>query len=283
MLGETIARGSEIGHLLKYAASKLKGTSENGVLIISTDVDVGNPQLGILNQGKRDNDVNYDFSEFQIGEAEENCIPAFIEMFDNFEIPITFAVRGQLTEVGGKVLDCLLNSKVKHDIGAHGYYHTMFTKISREEADEELKLISEGMKKYNLIPKTFIFPRNAISHLDLLEKYKYVCYRSLGGLFKDRMRIERTNNLYNICPSICINNYTNPLLLRKLLNIAIKQNLPLHIWFHFWNFGNERKSAEKNLQKVFVPFLKFASAKSKSSLVSFETMLSAAQKYGAQK
>jgi len=269
---------SEISHFVKYATKRSRSKFEKGMLIVSTDIDVGNPQLGVLNKGKRDRDVNLHLSEYDIGKIEEISIPLFVKTFDEFGVPMTLAVRGQLTEVGGKVLDCLLESCVKHDIGAHGYYHSMFTEITPAEAEAELTKISAGMSKYGLIPKTFIFPRNCIAHLNLLEKHNYFCYRSRGGFSKDCMKIEKTGQLYNIHPSIYVDRSSNPLLLKKILDISIRTRLPFHIWLHFWNFGNDENSVEKTLQDIFVPFLHYAKEKKEQGLLECETMLSASQK-----
>jgi hypothetical protein len=263
-----------------YSLRKPKTQLEKGMLIVSSDIDVGSSKLGVINKGERDRDVNLRLSEYHIGKVEEISIPMFVEIFDALDIPMSLAVRGQLTEVGGKVLEVLLASKVKHDIGAHGYYHRKFTELTYDEAEEEMRMIMAGMKEYGLVPKTFIFPANRIAHLDLLEKYKYTCYRSRGGLFKDRMHIEKCGRLYNIHPSILIDHNSNPLLLKRILNISIRARLPFHIWFHFWSFGEDKRTIAKTMQKLFVPFLQYAKGKQENGLMTFETMLSAAQKVG---
>lgn len=81
----------------------------------------------------------------------------FIQTFDDFDMPMTLAVRGQLTEVGGKLLELLLASRFKHDIGAHGYYHRVFTELTHDEAEDEMHKISVGMKEYGLVPKPSFF------------------------------------------------------------------------------------------------------------------------------
>ena len=77
----------------------------------------------------------------------------FVETFNNFGIPVTFAIRGQLTEVNSSVLELLLKCTVEHDIGAHGYYHREFTDLSCNEVEKELNMISEGMKKFGMLSR----------------------------------------------------------------------------------------------------------------------------------
>jgi len=201
----------------------------------------------------------------------------FVETFNDFEVPVTFAIRGQLTEVNNSILKILLESPVKHDIGAHGYYHREFTNLSRNEAENELNLISAGMNKFSIVPRSFVFPKNCVAHLDLLEKYGYKCYRGYGGFMNDCMYIEKKGRLYDIHPSFCIGQVKNPTFSRKILDIAIAKKLPFHIWFHLWNFGETKESIQRSINNVFFPLFKYAKKKEKSSLLTFETMLSATE------
>jgi len=251
---------------------------ENGILIISIDVDVGNRKLGLINKGKNDANVNRHISEYSIGKIEEQALPLFTDLFNDLEIPVTFAIRGQLTEVDGSLLKLLLKSSIKHDVGAHGYYHRQFKNLSHSEAENELKLISTGMKKFGIIPKSFVFPVNSIAHLDMLEKHGYECYRGYGDFMNDCMYIEKCGKLWNIHPSLYIDQHTKFTFLKEILDISTAKKLPFHIWFHLWNFGETRNSIERNVNKLFLPLLKYAKKKEEMALLTFETMLSAAEK-----
>jgi hypothetical protein len=251
---------------------------ERGMLIITVDIDVGSSRLGIINKGKRDKDVNTRLSEYKIGKIEELAIPLFVETLGDLGIPITFAVRGQLTEVDGQVMEVLLASGVRHDIGAHGYYHRKFTQLANRKAEDELRMISAGMKEYGLVPRTFVFPVNCVAHLGLLEKYNYTCYRGYGDYLKDCMYIEKRGGLYNVHPSIYIDQHTNLPVLKRILDISVKKRSPFHVWFHSWNFGEDKESVSRSIKNLFVPFLKYAKEKQEEGTLTFDTMLSAAQK-----
>jgi len=251
---------------------------ESGVFIISIDVDVGSRELGVINRGRNDENVHGHFSEYRVGEIEELALPLFVEMFNDFEIPVTFAVRGQLTAVNDSILELLLKSSIKHDIGAHGYYHKKFTKISRNEAENELNMISAGMKKFGIVPRSFVFPRGSVAHLNLLERYGYKCYRGYGDLMNDCMYIEKQGQIYNVHPSLYLDQGTRPIFLRNILDISISRKLPFHVWFHLWNFGETKEAMQKFVKKVFFPFFSYAKRKERSGAVSFETMVSAAEK-----
>jgi len=269
---------SQLYHFVAYKLREPHIQLEKGMLIISVDVDVGCRELGTVNRGKNDANVNRYISEYQVGKIEEVALPLFVETFNDFEIPVTFAIRGQLTEVNDSILELLLKSSIKHDIGAHGYYHKEFTNLSRNEAENELNMISSGMKKFGIIPRSFVFPKNSVAHLDLLEKYGYKCYRSYGDFMNDCMYIEKFGELYNIHPSLYINQHTKFAFLKKILDTSTRKKLPFHIWFHLWNFGEAKEAIHRTINKVFFPLFKYAKKEVKSGTLTFETMLSAAEK-----
>ena len=272
---------SSVSQMYHFVVLKLKEPRmrlENGILIISIDVDVGNKELGVINKGKNDANIHRYLSEYSVGEIEERAFSLFIDCFNNFEIPVTFAIRGQLTEVNNSILEVLLKSSVKHDIGSHGYYHRDFTQLSYNEADNELNMISAIMKKFGIVPRSFVFPKNRVAHLDLLEKYGYKCYRSHGGFMNDCMYIEKQGRLYDIHPSLYLGQSTSPILLKRILDVAIAKQAPLHVWFHLWNFGESNELIEKYIDTVFFPLLQYAKKKEKSGTMTFETMLSSTKK-----
>jgi len=269
---------SQLYHFLAYSIKKPKMQLEKGMFIISIDVDVGSRELGVINRGKNDVNVSNHMSEYRVGEIEELALSLFVEMFDDFEIPVTFAIRGQLTEVNDSILEILLKSSVKHDIGAHGYYHREFTDLSRDEAENELKMISAGMNKFGFVPRSFVFPKGSVAHLDLLEICGYKCYRGYGDFMNDCMYIERKGQLYNVHPSLCLGQSMSSIFLKKTLNIAIAKKLPFHVWFHLWNFGETKESIQRTINNVFIPMFKYGKKKEKNDMLTFETMLSATKK-----
>jgi peptidoglycan/xylan/chitin deacetylase (PgdA/CDA1 family) len=268
---------SQISHFLAYSIKKPKMRLEKGMLIFSIDVDVGSKELGIINGGTNDRNVSPHISEYELGAIEEAALPLSVEVFNDFGVPVTYAIRGQLTESNDSILKFLLRSSVKHDIGAHGYYHRVFTDLSHNEAENELNMISSGMKKFGIAPRSFVFPKNRVAHLNLLEKHGYECYRSYGDLMKDCMHIEKEGRLYNIHPSLYLGQGMSPRFLEKILNIAVIKKSPLHIWFHLWNFGKEQDCIAKNVNRILVPLLKCAKKKEENGILTFETMSSAAE------
>jgi len=269
---------SEILHFLSFLIKMPKTQLENGMFITSIDVDVGKKELGLLNRGRNDMNISSRFSEFAIGEIEEQALPIFIDLFNNFGVPATFALRGQLLDVDASIMNCF-DKSIKHDIGAHGYHHKLFTRLSSSKAEDELRRISMTMKRFDIRPRSFVFPKNCVAHLNLLEKYGYKCYRGSGGLIKDRMQIEMQGSLFNVCPSIYIDRGLNYGLLKRILDLSIDRKLPFHIWFHFWNLGDTRESLKRSVKNILFPLLRYVSRKQRNGILTCETMLSAAEKF----
>jgi hypothetical protein len=270
---------SQLFHLVLFstdqtAIQKLK----QGMLIFSIDVDVGSRVVGIVNKGRNDRNVHNYFSEQTVGEIEEKALPLFLELFDQYGVPVTFGIRGQTLEVDGTILEQVIKSSVHHDIGSHGFSHKMFNEMSSHEVDSELNKLGVLMKDFNVTPTSFIFPKNAVAHLDFLEKYGYKTYRSYGNFRLDCMRIEKRGNLYNINPSLNLDQSINSSILCAILKIAILKRAPLHLWFHLWNFGVSKLSIERSINRVFRPLLKYAQSEANCGTISLETMASAQKK-----
>ena len=274
-----VSSSSLFFHLVVSWLKSPRTRLEKGIFIISVDVDVGNKELGIINEGRNDANIARYFSEYSIGEMEERALPLLVNLFNDFDISATFAVRGQITELDDSVLNILLKSPVKHDIGVHGYYHRRFKSLSHREAENELEMISIGMKKFNLTPRSFVFPLNSVAHLNLLETFGYKCYRSESRFLNNRAVIEKHGGLYDIPPGFFLGRGGNSAFLRKLLDVSVAKKLIFHIWFHPWNFGENYESIRRNIEKWLLPNLVYAKEKVRKGELTFETMLSAAEKF----
>ena len=206
-------------------------------------------------------------------------IPILLEAFNKHDFPATFALRGQLTEIESSLIPRILNSSTRHEIAAHGYSHRVFTALSESEAQRELAMIKAGMKKYHVYPKSFVYPKNQIAHLNLLEKEGYLAFRGLGSFSKDGMYVKRCGNLFDIHPGLFSEFYESNIS-KKILSLAIEYKAPLHIWFHPWNLG-AAEEAVKRITKGLLPLIQCAKEKKNQGLINFDTMYSMARKYSA--
>jgi hypothetical protein len=268
---------SQFFHYVAFSFEKQQSEFDTASLIISIDVDVGSSEIGVKNGGSNDRNVNDFISEYTIGQIEEQVIPLILNCFNELEFPATFALRGQLTEVENSIANLILESSVRHEIAAHGYSHKVFTALSEIGAEGELKMISSGMKKLGITPKSFVFPKNQVSHLQLLEKYEYLAFRAQGNFFKDGMYVRKCGNLFDVHPSL-FSEFHDSTILKKIVDLAVKYKAPLHIWFHPWNLGNSPQAATERIAKSLVPLIKHARTKKKQGFLKFETMCSIAEK-----
>jgi peptidoglycan/xylan/chitin deacetylase (PgdA/CDA1 family) len=268
---------SQAFHYLAFSCKRPANKFDKGVLILSIDVDVGSQTLGEKNEGKNDRNVHSYLPERVIGGIEEQAIPLLLQSFDYLKVPATFALRGQLMEVDNSLINSIRGSSVEHDIGAHGYYHKAFTTLSVAEAESEMKMISGAMKKLSIEPKSFVFPKNKVEHLSLLEKWGYLCFRGRGNFLRDGMYVKKCGDLYDVHPGLYLGKCSNPIFLQKIIDIAIKYKTPLHLWFHPWDFGNSSEVVKNRIGKVLLPLLEYAKEKQKEGILQFETMRSIAE------
>ncbi len=270
---------SPIFHFTLFGLRRQVVQFENGMFITSIDVDVGNEKLGLLNRGRYDRDISDHDSERFVGEVEQRNLPLLFNLFEDFEIPVTIAFRGQLFDVDASFPKLVIGSSIRHDIGSHGYYHRAFTSLSHEEADEELKMTSIAMKKYGVIPRSFIFPKNMIAHLDLLKEYGYTCYRGLGGFLRDGTYIGTDyGGLYNIHPSFFMDSINDSSFVKRIVDTCSRRKLPFHVWFHPRDVGDTKEQAKKRIKRTLSPLLKHVKRKERAGVLTLETMFSATNK-----
>lgn len=133
-----------------------------------------------------------------------------LDLFDEYEIPATWAVVGHLfldgcdgvhpdhpagrgwfsrdpggnhTEdsdwFGPDLIDAIRDSDADHDIGSHSFSHVEFGDewVSSDVAEAELRRSVDIAERHGIDIESFVFPRNNVGHLDLLAEYGFSCYR----------------------------------------------------------------------------------------------------------
>lgn len=78
---------------------------------------------------------------------------------------------------GSWAIDAVANASVRHEIALHGVTHVPWTSQRRDFFVEELALLRE-LSSPVTDAKTFVFPRNAVAHLELLGSAGFEGYRS---------------------------------------------------------------------------------------------------------
>jgi peptidoglycan/xylan/chitin deacetylase (PgdA/CDA1 family) len=105
------------------------------------------------------------------------AIDALLRLLENYEVPATWAVVGKLFFQHPEILDKILGSTTKHEIGYHSFSHIRFSESSRAAAEEELNHGLEIQDEFGLDFKSFVFPGNLIGHVDLLRQFGFLIYR----------------------------------------------------------------------------------------------------------
>lgn len=78
---------------------------------------------------------------------------------------------------GKDIVERILSSPVKHEIGLHSFSHVLFSECDREVAQAEIR---EGVKlarQFGITPKSFVFPENKVGHIDVLRENGLKIYR----------------------------------------------------------------------------------------------------------
>lgn len=188
---------------------------------------------------------------------------------------------------GKSLIEKILNSVVKQEIGSHGFSHVIFGDegCSVETARSEIAECVRLAKKFGLDLSSFAFPRDQVGHLNVLKEYGFNCYR--GQIPKwyeegeNRSLLKRlahfTDVLLATTPPTVLPSYTSdglwnipgsmiffpmhgvrryiPVSLRvkravKGLNEAVSQKRIFHLWFHPTNMAFEIDQMFKGLRQI---------------------------------
>ena len=152
----------------------------------------------------------HDFDEL----PEERCSAAreswlrLLELFDEFDVPATWAVVGHLMLdecdgehgdhptpdgwfdrdpgtregrderwYGSKLVGAIEDADVEHEVGSHTFSHVDFGTTTREIASAEMRKSVEIGDDRGLSMDSMVFPRNYVGHRDVLAAYGVKSYR----------------------------------------------------------------------------------------------------------
>jgi peptidoglycan/xylan/chitin deacetylase (PgdA/CDA1 family) len=116
--------------------------------------------------------------------AERPICQRLLELFDRYHIPATWAVVAAVLDrasaqgrAGNEaawyapdVIERIRAAKTTHEIGSHGGRHVYYDRMSAADAGQDLDFIKQVHRDNGLALDSFIFPRNAVGHLDLLAR-----------------------------------------------------------------------------------------------------------------
>ena len=114
--------------------------------------------------------------------AERPICAALLELFDRHEVPVTWAMVAALldeTSADGlpgsrscwyapDIVERISTAKVRHEIGSHGGRHIYFNEISAAQARDDLDFAKSIHRRHGLGFASFVYPRGAVGHADVL-------------------------------------------------------------------------------------------------------------------
>ena len=138
-----------------------------GALCISIDVELAWGVWDIVTPGDIANCLR----------LERGIVRRLVELFERYDIPVTWAVVGHLLErrpdrpdsevpawYAPDVIDAIRGSRVEHEIGSHSFGHVYFAELSRDEAEADLARMRDVHQRHDLSYESFVFPRNMVAH-----------------------------------------------------------------------------------------------------------------------
>ena len=252
---------------------------QRGVLTLSIDFE-----LAWAWQYARDQEESAEAK----GLRERAQIPVLLRLFNDLEIPATWATVGHLfldkcerdahghahaglarpghfesplwsfttgdwyqfdpcTDVrrapawyGPDLIVSILGSRVRHEIGCHGFSHAGFgSYCSADVASAELQACVDAMKPYGIAPGTFIFPGNDVGHLDLFARHGFSAVRAFPvqpAVVGLPIRLKEGVWGHHVTSAIdrgyLWTREQRAARLCRFIDVAAEERLAAHIWFH---------------------------------------------------
>ncbi|QLD87135.1 polysaccharide deacetylase family protein [Natronomonas halophila] len=144
-----------------------------------------------------------------------------LEIFETYNVPATWAVVGHLLledcngihadhpavdgwfarergawrdrrdlRFGPDLVEAIAEADAGHEIGCHSFSHVLFDdpRTTRDIARAELETAIEVARTFDIEYESFVFPRNAVGHRELLAETGFSCYRGAADPPESRLR-----------------------------------------------------------------------------------------------
>ena len=250
-------------------------------------------------------------------ELDEIICNELIQLFNDLNISATWAVVAAMLDKNNKminivdkkawynprIIEKLLLSNVYQEIASHSYSHPNFANYNEHYIEEDFQKANYFFSQNNININSFVFPRNQIRYLKLLNNYGFKIFRSQDKSFYKKIYKQNKflGKIANIVDKIIpisantitpkISNYNLTELESSLLfisrygykkiiseysiykkaklciDLAIERNECFHLWFHPSNFYYNTS----NQIKLFRKILKYADDQRKKGKLSINT------------
>ena len=176
---------------------------------------------------------------------------------------------------GRSLIEKILACRVPQELGCHTFSHAIFGDpgCSKATARTELAECVKLARQMGVEMRSFVFPRNRVGHLDVLQEFGFTCYRSREPQWYERWpeAVKRAGHLFNVLvatePPVSLPQldegglwHTPASMLyfpmkgnrrhfvpvsvrvkraRKGLDAAVKRKRVFHLWFHPTDMAEE--------------------------------------------
>jgi peptidoglycan/xylan/chitin deacetylase (PgdA/CDA1 family) len=87
------------------------------------------------------------------------------------------------------LVELIEDANADHDIGSHTHTHIVFNEATRDAVRSDIAQSVTVAKRNGVDPKSFIFPRNQIAHLDVIKEAGFEVYRGIDERWYERHRL----------------------------------------------------------------------------------------------
>lgn len=184
------------------------------------------------------------------------------------------------------IVEWIRSSKVRHEIGSHSFGHIYYgdSECTPEMAEADLEAAIETATRRGVELRSFVFPRNRVGHLDVLQKCGVKAYRGQDPMMRGWGKgpllraVHFWHQLWGLPPEpVCAeevlpglwnipgNQFFMPKVgVRRLIpmvcqvrrvkagiNQAIERNELYHLWFHPFNLNHKPNVMFSGLERIF--------------------------------
>lgn len=222
---------------------------KEGMVIISLDTEL---HYGVINTRSRYRQELLT-KRTSLGEP----ISFLVDLFEQYEIPVTWAIVGLIFKEHPTIVSKIMSSKVVHEVASHSYSHIDYSCANEEEVDSDLYKCKQHASAWGIDLQSFIFPQDRIAYLEKVKLHGFKIYRGKneGALsykkgnpiarVKNRaipksVQIRRDQNgLICLPSSMKLTDFRFPYFLfsraRKGIDNVVNNGGILHLYFHPWN------------------------------------------------
>ena len=138
------------------------------------------------------------------------------------------------------LIEKILNAKVSHEIGCHGFSHIGLGPYCPDEVVRaEIRACAEAMKPYGLAPTTLVFPGNSEGHYDILAAEGVRAVRSFPDpSVRVSLPVRRADGLWAVHSSSGLERGVGWTIeerlsrLKQYIDVAVREKLAAHFWYH---------------------------------------------------